>query len=245
MKKLLLIGIALLVIGSAGYGVGHYLRKDHHGLKIDDPYYEKLAQECQKRTSPNCCLASLEAMIGDNAREIPESGVCDYGYKREMMSCIDSFVWCKPITINETSKEAFYQNLRDNCELKFNGEQKDCCLDSVKAMEVVGATTLFPGGKYEEDEKYDCGEGLEPMALRCPGSYTWCQTLNNPEGEDFIPVPIKAPRIEVERPEVSDSKPKDEKNSPICTMEVKQCPDGTYVGRTGPKCEFSPCPGDK
>lgn len=27
-----------------------------------------------------------------------------------------------------------------------------------------------------------------------------------------------------------------------CTMEAKQCPDGSYVSRTGPKCEFSACP---
>ncbi len=27
-----------------------------------------------------------------------------------------------------------------------------------------------------------------------------------------------------------------------CTMEAKICPDGSAVGRTGPKCEFSPCP---
>ncbi len=27
-----------------------------------------------------------------------------------------------------------------------------------------------------------------------------------------------------------------------CTMEAMLCPDGSYVGRTGPKCEFSPCP---
>lgn len=27
-----------------------------------------------------------------------------------------------------------------------------------------------------------------------------------------------------------------------CTMEAKLCPDGSSVGRTGPKCEFSPCP---
>lgn len=27
-----------------------------------------------------------------------------------------------------------------------------------------------------------------------------------------------------------------------CTMEAKMCPDGSYVGRTGPKCEFTPCP---
>jgi len=27
-----------------------------------------------------------------------------------------------------------------------------------------------------------------------------------------------------------------------CTMEAKVCPDGTSVGRTGPNCEFAPCP---
>ncbi len=26
-----------------------------------------------------------------------------------------------------------------------------------------------------------------------------------------------------------------------CTQEAKQCPDGSYVGRAGPNCEFSPC----
>ena len=29
----------------------------------------------------------------------------------------------------------------------------------------------------------------------------------------------------------------------VCTMEAKQCPDGSYVGRQGPRCEFAPCPG--
>ncbi len=28
-----------------------------------------------------------------------------------------------------------------------------------------------------------------------------------------------------------------------CTMEAKLCPDGSYVGRGGPNCEFAPCPG--
>ena len=27
-----------------------------------------------------------------------------------------------------------------------------------------------------------------------------------------------------------------------CMQEVKECPDGSYVGRTGPRCEFAPCP---
>ena len=28
----------------------------------------------------------------------------------------------------------------------------------------------------------------------------------------------------------------------MCTQEAKLCPDGSYVGRTGPNCEFTPCP---
>jgi hypothetical protein len=31
-------------------------------------------------------------------------------------------------------------------------------------------------------------------------------------------------------------------NPVACTQEAKQCPDGSYVGRTGPNCEFSMCP---
>jgi hypothetical protein len=28
----------------------------------------------------------------------------------------------------------------------------------------------------------------------------------------------------------------------VCTQEVKLCPDGSYVSRTGPNCEFTECP---
>lgn len=29
-----------------------------------------------------------------------------------------------------------------------------------------------------------------------------------------------------------------------CTDDAKQCPDGSFVGRTAPSCEFAPCPGE-
>ncbi len=29
----------------------------------------------------------------------------------------------------------------------------------------------------------------------------------------------------------------------VCTADAMQCPDGSYVGRTGPRCAFAPCPG--
>jgi hypothetical protein len=30
----------------------------------------------------------------------------------------------------------------------------------------------------------------------------------------------------------------------MCTMDAKICPDGSAVGRSGPDCEFDPCPGE-
>lgn len=40
--------------------------------------------------------------------------------------------------------------------------------------------------------------------------------------------------------------PSSSSTAPVaCTMEAKICPDGSSVGRTGPKCEFAPCPKPK
>ena len=30
----------------------------------------------------------------------------------------------------------------------------------------------------------------------------------------------------------------------VCTQEVKTCPDGSFVSKVGPECEFAPCPDD-
>lgn len=41
-------------------------------------------------------------------------------------------------------------------------------------------------------------------------------------------------------PEVNNKPP--ETGTVACTLDAKLCPDGSAVGRTGPNCEFSPCP---
>lgn len=33
-----------------------------------------------------------------------------------------------------------------------------------------------------------------------------------------------------------------DQNQTVCTMEAKECPDGSFVGRSGPNCDFAPCP---
>ncbi len=44
---------------------------------------------------------------------------------------------------------------------------------------------------------------------------------------------------------VGDNGPQVSSEPVFCTMEAKECPDGSYVGRIPPKCEFAPCPGLK
>ncbi|MEK7151658.1 MAG: hypothetical protein AAB784_03025 [Patescibacteria group bacterium] len=39
------------------------------------------------------------------------------------------------------------------------------------------------------------------------------------------------------------SSPQAEDTSTVCTQDVRECPDGSFVGRGGPKCEFGLCPG--
>jgi hypothetical protein len=41
-----------------------------------------------------------------------------------------------------------------------------------------------------------------------------------------------------------DSVPSNPDQPVFCTLDAKICPDGTAVGRTGPNCEFAPCPGE-
>ena len=35
------------------------------------------------------------------------------------------------------------------------------------------------------------------------------------------------------------------KNNVRCTMDVRRCPNGSYVGRVAPSCSFAPCPKNK
>ena len=42
---------------------------------------------------------------------------------------------------------------------------------------------------------------------------------------------------------IKEQEQEQEQEKPVaCTMEAKVCPDGSAGGRTGPNCEFAPCP---
>jgi len=45
-------------------------------------------------------------------------------------------------------------------------------------------------------------------------------------------------------PQPTSTTPSGDENI-ACTMDAKLCPDGSYVGRIPPDCEFAPCPGEQ
>lgn len=58
--------------------------------------------------------------------------------------------------------------------------------------------------------------------------------------------PVTGPIIIEPVPPVSDitgREPAPIDGGVACTLDAKICPDGSAVGRTGPNCEFFPCPG--
>lgn len=83
--------------------------------------------------------------------------------------------------------------------------------------------------KYEKGVKINSFEECVAAGYPVLGSYPLQCTA--PDGRNFIRqtnYPINLPP---------------QNNTPTaCTMEAKLCPDGSYVGRSGPNCEFAPCP---
>lgn len=58
------------------------------------------------------------------------------------------------------------------------------------------------------------------------GAYTYGRASKEQEGPQIPVIPIEQMPV-------------------ACTEEAKICPDGSAVGRSGPKCEFAPCPQTK
>lgn len=59
---------------------------------------------------------------------------------------------------------------------------------------------------------------------------------------DSIPRCMMPETADMCPPSVTPSQTESTDRKIFCTQEAKQCPDGSYVGRIGPKCEFTTCP---
>lgn len=96
----------------------------------------------------------------------------------------------------------------------------------------VGAIALFA-------QRPPQGEMCKAEAKLCPdGSYV---SRTGPQC-DFVACPVSTVPVATSTEEGTTTTPRGSGTGErACTMEAKLCPDGSYVGRTGPRCEFPPC----
>jgi len=71
-------------------------------------------------------------------------------------------------------------------------------------------------------------------------SFDECVAAGNPVMESY-PEQCRTPGGETFVRDVTNDEYGGEE-AVFCTQEARECPDGSYVGRTGPNCEFAACP---
>lgn len=84
------------------------------------------------------------------------------------------------------------------------------------------------------------------------GQVVYCSIPPPPPGQQYCPrpTPTPCPTPPTCSGQLIIGDPKDTSQCPVyrcsrnvvCTQEAKLCPNGTYVSRGGPNCEFTPCP---
>lgn len=87
-------------------------------------------------------------------------------------------------------------------------------------------------------------DGLAVFKLKPGRYYLGLTTESIPKNLDYPTLPSQ---IEVKEGVINEQKITllSKETEKACTMEAKQCPDGSYVGRVPPNCEFAPCSGEK
>ena len=102
---------------------------------------------------------------------------------------------------------------------------------AVGAMVLMGAGCMGRGGVAPVPAPAPAPQCPDVCAAICAGQ-------PEPEIPRNCPMPMCACDTPIPSPV---PKPPDEQV--FCTQDAKLCPDGSYVARHGPNCEFDPCPG--
>jgi hypothetical protein len=92
------------------------------------------------------------------------------------------------------------------------GNGQTCSWDDTVSSD--GTTTPSPNGGYNVGDQFASPDGCNSCACTKDGIACTTKACSSPGNPP----------------------------STGCTEEAKVCPDGTAVGRTGPNCEFAPCP---
>lgn len=162
-----------------------------------------------------------------------------------------------PIPLTDTatnSERAIYTALQQSLEMKgikTEGLSPYLLLEHFPPIEEIdfdGVEAII--GKYAVRDgvlSYETGEAVETAAasdmseagfslfLKNYSARTGL-AIQNTETEDIV---AHMGGHQVQSPEESSS---EDSEYVACTMDAKMCPDGSYVGRSGPHCEFAACP---
>lgn len=101
----------------------------------------------------------------------------------------------------------------------------------------------FPDGSSCEERAFYRGECAKNDILIVNDFYS-CVQAGNPIMESYPRQCAHNGTTYTEVIKKDITTPTEEEEAVFCTMDAKECPDGSYVGRIPPNCEFAPCPGN-
>ncbi len=97
----------------------------------------------------------------------------------------------------------------------------------IAILAIGGGVFIYENKKAEAPELPQIiGGDKDEHGCLGPAGYSWCAKKN------------KCLRVWEEKCEIAATST----DNIVCTMEAKLCPDGSYVSRHAPNCEFASCP---
>jgi hypothetical protein len=137
------------------------------------------------------------------------------------------------------------QNLNVGSAVKVvlsGGAQANNIFWVVAGQTTIGTTAVFNGNILDQTAIIlNTGATLNGRALAQTAVTLDANAVTLPAGSTPV-VPPASVVIPIVPPVVTPPVVPTTPSTPVvCTQEAKQCPDGSWVGRTGPNCEFTPC----
>lgn len=100
-------------------------------------------------------------------------------------------------------------------------------------------------GNHCTEEAMVCPDGNSVVRSGPQCAFAPCKTSPTIRGitEDPFEVPFEETPTEPNQKTLpAPAPPETPKKEVMCPQDAKMCPDGSFVGRIAPKCQYAPCP---